>query len=236
MRCIVVDNDVSSINILKDHISKISFLELIAVCASGFEAINVIKEEAIDLVFTEIEMPSFSGVDLVNSTSNQDVSFIFTTAHAHYAIEAFNLGVVDYLMKPLTFHRFIKAVDKARNLLELKDCFYKYKHQQESSSFIFVKSEYENVKIDLSEIRYLESLKDYVKIHTAREKAILTLGSLKKFEERLSKTNFIRVHKSYIVSIDHIYSVQRNRIVIEDKRIPIGLNYKDQFLKKIEGE
>jgi len=206
----------------------------VKICKSGFEAINVIKEEDVDLVFTEIEMPSFSGIDLVNSVVNSNISFVFTTAYTHYAIEAFTLGVVDYLVKPLTFHRFLKAVDKAYNFLELKDCYHKYKYQQQSSSFIFVKSEYENVKIDLSEIKYLESLKDYVKIHTSREKAILTLGSLKKFEERLSKNNFIRVHKSYIVSISHIFSVQRNRIVIGDKRIPIGLNYKEEFLKKIE--
>jgi len=234
MKCIVVDNDVSSVKILEEYISRLSFLELIAVCKSGFEAVNAIKENEIDLVFTEIEMPSFSGVDLVNSISDINISFVFTTSHMHYAIEAFNLNVLDYLMKPLTFHRFLKAVEKAQNLLELKDCYHKYKYQQKASSFIFVKSEYENVKIDLSEIKYLESLKDYVKIYTAREKTILTLGSLKSFEEKLDKSKFIRVHKSYIVSLKHIFSVQRNRIVIDDKRIPIGLNYKDNFLKKIE--
>ena len=234
MKCIVVDNDANAIKVLEEHISKVSFLELVAVCKNGFEAVNAIKENEINLVFTEIEMPSFTGLDLVNSNSDSQISFIFTTSYTHYAIEAFNLNVLDYLVKPLTFHRFLKAIEKAQEIFKLKDCYHKFKYQQKASSFIFVKSEYENVKIDLSEIRYLESLKDYVKIYTAREKTIMTLGSLKSFEAKLDKAKFIRVHKSYIVSLKHIYSVQRNRIVIGEKRIPIGLNYKDNFLKKIE--
>ncbi len=234
MKCIIVDNDAGAVKILEEYISRISFLELVAICKNGFEAVNALKANEVNLVFTEVEMPSFTGIDLINATVNTDVSFVFTTSYTHYAIEAFNLNVIDYLVKPLTFHRFLKAVERAEELFKLRDCYHKYKYQQKASSFIFVKSEYENVKIDLSEIKYLESLKDYVKIYTAREKTIMTLGSLKSFEEKLDKSKFIRVHKSYIVALEHIYSVQRNRIVIDDKRIPIGLNYKDNFLKKIE--
>lgn len=233
MKCIIVDNDIDSVNILKDYISRLDCMELVAVCKTGFEAINAIKEHKIDLVFTEIEMPSFTGIDIVNSISSKNVAFVFTTFHAHYAIEAFNLGTVDYLMKPISFHRFMKSVNRSEELLDRRE-----PNQEEIKkkcpSFIFVKSDYENVKIDLDEIKYIESMKDYVKIFTSREKTILTLGSLKSFEEKLNKRRFVRVHKSYIVAVDHIYSVQRNRIVIEDKRIPLGANYKDNFLRAIE--
>jgi len=133
------------------------------------------------------------------------------------------------------FHRFFEACVKAKELYQLKqDAKFKSVVSERQSTYVFVKSEYENIKIELDEIKYLESLKDYVKIYTERGKPILTLGSLKKFEEKLDALRFVRVHKSYIVSIKHIYSVQRNRIVIGDKRIPIGLNYKDNFLKTIE--
>ena len=200
--------------LLEDFISKISFLELVASCSNGFEATTVLQENKIDLIFTDIEMPDFSGIDIIKSL-DQKPMVVFTTAYSHYAVEGFNLNAIDYLGN---------KEEPLRNVVD-----------ETIPKFIFVKSEYENLKVNLGEIKYVEGLKDYIKIYANSEKPILTLNSLKNFEEKLGQTDFIRVHKSFIVSLNHIHSVQRNRIVIDKKRIPIGLNYKDDFIKKIEG-
>jgi len=234
MKCVIIDDEPIALELLQGYISKIPFLDLIASCTNGFEAMTVIQEHEVDLIFTDIEMPNFSGIDIVKSLDYSRSMFIFTTGYPHYAIEGFNLNVVDFLVKPIPFHRFLKATTKAYDLFKLKNES-NLREVNTNQKFIFVKSEYENLRIDLDEIKYIESLKDYIKIYTDREKPILTLSSLKSFEERLGTSMFIRVHKSYIVGIRYIYSVQRNRIVIGEKWIPIGLNYKERFLKKIEG-
>jgi len=235
MKCIIIDDEPLALELLEDFISKVPFLELVTSCSNGFEASSVLQKQKIDLVFTDIEMPDFSGIDFIKSLDNKPM-FIFTTAYSHYAVEGFNLNAIDYLVKPIPFHRFLKAATRAQSFLKLKfeEDNTAVTNKEEIPEFIFVKSEYENLKINLADIRYIESLKDYIKIHTHKEKPILTLSSLKSFEEKLGKTNFIRVHKSYIVSLKHIYSVQRNRIIIDDNWIPIGLNYREDFMKKID--
>ena len=233
MKCIIIDDEPLALELLEDFISKISYLDLVASCSNGFDASNFLQKHKVDLIFTDIEMPEFSGIDVVKS-QEKNTMFIFTTAYSHYAIEGFNLNAIDYLIKPIPFHRFLKATTRAHELFKLR------KEETTTSApisssfdFIFVKSEYENLKINLSDIRYIESLKDYIKIYTHKDLPILTLSSLKNFEEKLGTSNFVRVHKSYIVSLNHIHSIQRNRIIIEKKWIPIGLNYKDDFIKRI---
>ncbi len=234
MKCIIIDDEPLALELLEDFISKISFLELVASCSNGFEATTILQEHKVDLIFTDIEMPDFSGIDVIKSLDHKPM-FVFTTAYSHYAVEGFNLNAIDYLVKPIPFHRFLKAATRAQNSLNLKQEELPVIINEGSiPQFIFVKSEYENLKINLSDIKYVEGLKDYIKIYTDKDKPILTLSSLKSFEQKLGKTNFIRVHKSFIVSMKHIHSVQRNRIIIDDKWIPIGLNYKDEFIKKIE--
>lgn len=235
MKCIIIDDEPLAVELLEDFVSKIAFLKLVASCSNGFDATEIIEKKEIDLIFIDIEMSNFSGIEVIKSLVNRPM-FIFTTAYTHYAIEGFNLNAVDYLVKPIPFHRFLKSATRAHNLFKLTQ-----KKNIEpnlglpTQQFIFVKSEYESIKINLEDIKYIESLKDYLKIYTHQPKPILTLSSLKSFEEKLGDLNFVRVHKSYIVSINHIYSVQRNRIIIDEKWIPIGLTYKDEFMKKIEG-
>jgi DNA-binding LytR/AlgR family response regulator len=234
MKCIIIDDEPLALELLEDFISKVPFLELVGSCSNGFEATTILQAQKIDLIFTDIEMPDFSGIDFIKSLDNKPL-FIFTTAYSHYAVEGFNLNAIDYLVKPIPFHRFLKAATRAQSLLKSKtEEEIPVTNLETTPEFIFVKSEYENLKINLADIKYIESLKDYIKIHTHREKPILTLSSLKSFEEKLGKVNFIRVHKSYIVSLKHIYSVQRNRIIIDNNWIPIGLNYRDDFIKKID--
>ena len=234
MKCLIIDDEPLAIELLEDFVSKIPSLILVASCSNAIEASTILQNKKIDLIFSDIEMPDFSGIDFIKSLDAKPL-FIFTTAYSHYAVEGFNLNAVDYLVKPIPFHRFLKAVNRAQELLNLK-CESEVVAEIVStpSDFIFVKSEYENVKVDLTSIKYIEGLKDYIKIYTDSPKPILTLNSLKAFEEKLP-ANFIRVHRSYIVSLKHINSVQRNRIVIDKIRIPIGQNYKDGFIKKIGG-
>lgn len=234
MKCIIIDDEPLALELLEDFIAKIPFLDLVASCSNAFDATNILQEQKIDLIFTDIEMPDFSGIDMIKSLDTKPM-FIFTTAYSHYAVEGFNLNAIDYLVKPIPFHRFLKAATRAQNLLKLKiEEEIPVVNQENNQQFIFVKSEYENLKINLCDIKYIESLKDYIKIYTNKEKPILTLSSLKNFEQKLGNLNFIRVHKSFIVALKHIYSVQRNRIIIDDKWIPIGLNYRDEFIKKID--
>ncbi|RXP61407.1 DNA-binding response regulator [Lutibacter sp. HS1-25] len=236
MRCLIIDDEPLAVELLEDFVSKVSFLSLVKSCSSAFEAISVIQEGTIDLIFSDIEMPDFTGIEFIKSLEKKPL-FIFTTAYSHYAVEGFNLNAVDYLVKPIPFHRFLTAVNRAQELFELKRNEAETVVQplsMQTSDFIFVKSEYENLKVNLNTILYIEGLKDYIKIYTSDPKPILTLNSLKAFEEKLP-TNFIRVHRSFIVSLNHINSVQRNRIIIDKVYIPIGQNYKDDFIKRIEG-
>jgi DNA-binding LytR/AlgR family response regulator len=236
MRCLIVDDEPLAVELLEDFVSKVPFLELVSSCSNGIEAISIVKTTRIDLIFTDIEMPDFSGIELIKSLDVKPL-FIFTTAYSHYAIEGFNLNAVDYLVKPIPFHRFLTAVNRAHEIFLLKKedsrLAVQPNAQVESVNFIFVKSEYDNIKINFDDIKYIEGLKDYIKIFSTSHKPILTLSSFKKIEDKLPSNLFIRVHRSYIVSIKHIHSVQRNRILIDQTRIPIGLNYKDEFIKHI---
>jgi DNA-binding LytR/AlgR family response regulator len=234
IRCLIIDDEPLAIELLEDFVSKVHFLSLVKSCSSAFEAISVIQKQTVDLIFSDIEMPDFTGIEFVKSIKNKPL-IIFTTAYSHYAVEGFNLNAVDYLVKPIPFHRFLTAVNRAQELFNLKtEAETAIQPTIPQTDFIFVKSDYENLKVNLNSIRYIEGLKDYIKIYTTDPKPILTLNSLKVFEEKLP-ANFIRVHRSFIVSLNHINSVQRNRIIIDKVYIPIGQNYKDDFIKRIEG-
>lgn len=235
MKCIIIDDEPLALELLEDFVSKIPNLELVSACSNAIEAVSILQNNKIDLIFLDIEMPEFTGIEFIKSLDVKPL-FIFTTAYSHYAVEGFNLNAVDYLVKPIPFHRFLKAINRAQELFLLK------KSENSSSiktlgnpDFIFVKSDYENIKLNFADIKYFEGLKDYIKIFSTSHKPILTLSNFKKIEEKLPKDLFIRVHRSYIVSLKYINSVQRNRILIDGVRIPVGQNYKDEFLKKIGG-
>ena len=239
MNCLIIDDEPLAVELLEDFVSKVPFLKLVATCSNGIEAISVVKSNNIDLIFTDIEMPDFSGIEFIKALDVKPL-FIFTTAYSHYAIEGFNLNAVDYLVKPIPFHRFLTAVNRAQEVFLMKNKEGRVVEPQtttliEPSNFIFVKADYENIKINLDDIKYIEGLKDYIKIYSNSHKPILTLSSFKKIEEKLPVNLFVRVHRSYIVSLKYIHSVQRNRILIDEVRIPIGNNYKDDFIKRIGG-
>ncbi|RYF85332.1 MAG: response regulator transcription factor [Chitinophagaceae bacterium] len=226
MRCLIVDDEPLAINLLKDYLGKVTDLELVKATTDVFDALKTAQNEEIDLVFLDIQMPELTGIQFMKILNGKS-KVILTTAYQDYALQGYEFDVVDYLLKPFSLERFIIAVNKARTRGESKGV----EPALPATDFIFVKSEYRMVRIELKDILYLESLRDYVAIHTAKEK-ILTLQSLRSFEEQL-KSNFIRVHKSYIVAVDKIKAIEKRRLIIGETYIPIGETYLDAFWKKI---
>jgi len=230
INCIALDDEPLALDLLEDNINKVPFLNLIKKCNNTIEALDLLNTEKIDLIFLDIEMPNISGINFLKSLKNKPM-VIFITAYEKYALEGFELDVLDYLLKPVSFERFHKAASKA---LE----YYNYLNSNEISRnttnrYIFVKADYKIIKINIDDILYIEGLKDYIKIY-AGSKPILTLSSLKSIENKLPHKDFVRVHKSFIISIQRIESISKSRIKIIDKEIPISENYRDNFFKIIE--
>jgi len=234
IRCIAVDDESLALDLIEDDIRKVSFLQLVKKCRSGLDALDVLQSEKIDLLFLDIQMPDISGIQFLKSLPHKPL-VIFTTAYEKYALEGFELDVIDYLLKPYSFERFLKAVNKAQEHLSILEKNLAQHAAEEisfSSQFIFVKSDYKLVKIEIAEIQYIESLKDYVKI-VVGEKPVVTLSSMKSIEEKLVAPDFIRVHRSFMVNLRKIRYIHRNFVMVGDKEIPIGDNYKENFLQVI---
>ncbi|MBR9855769.1 MAG: response regulator transcription factor [Algicola sp.] len=240
MKCIIIDDEPLAIDVLSDYCKKMGFIVVAGTFTNPLDAISTIKEEKLDLIFCDIEMPQINGIDFIGSLDNSPL-FVFTTAYSQYAVEGFNLNAIDYLVKPIPYPRFIKAISRAKEVLSYQqrpidlgahgNVFPSHGDPAASSpGFIFVKAEYESVKINLDDIEYIQGLKDYLKIHVkGTNKAILTLMSFKEILGKLPPNQFFRVHKSFVVNLNCIKTVQRNRIVIHDIRIPIGESYRASF-------
>ena len=237
MNCIIVDDEPLAQLVLEDYIKTIPFLTLAGKCSSAFQAFDILRTIKIDLIFLDILMPNVSGIDFINSL-DQRPNFIFTTAYSEHALEGFNLNAIDYLLKPIPFERFLKAVNKAYDLYSLRtgkmEVSTESTYVKKNEGFILVKSDYQTQRVDLKDITYIEGLKDYVKIFLLSGKPVVTLNSLKNMAEKLPSEAFTRVHKSYIVSLNKINSIVRNRIIIGEKWIPIGESYKVQFYETIQ--
>jgi len=235
MNCITVDDEPLALDLMEDFIKKVPFLNLVKKCKNAIEAIEVLHKEKIDLIFLDIHMPNISGIDFISSLENKP-GFIFTTAYTNYAIEGFDLNAIDYLVKPIPFDRFLKAVNKAYDYHTKinRSVNSSLSDKQDKKDYIFVKADYQTVKINFRDIQYIEGLKDYIKIYTSAVKPVLTLMSLKSLEEKLPQNDFIRIHRSYIVPIGKIDSIRRSRIRIGDKQIPVGENYKERFFNRVD--
>lgn len=237
MKCVIIDDEPLAVDLIKEFVSKIESLELINTFNNAIDAIAMINNSNVDLIFLDIEMPHFSGIDFLNAIDKKPL-IIFTTAYSNYAVEGFNLGAVDYLVKPIPFNRFLKSVMRAQQLFNSQNIVPTPVSPQITApeiepDFMFVRSEYENVKINFSDILFIEGLKDYVKIYTNDNKFTLTLISLIKLENLLSTKGFSRIHRSYIINIKYVKSIQKNKVLIGDKRIPISESYKTLFFEKI---
>jgi DNA-binding LytR/AlgR family response regulator len=235
LTCIAIDDEPLALEIIAAYISKVPFLKLLKTFDNAIDSIDFIKRNKVDLMFLDIEMESLSGIQLIHALKERP-QVIFTTAYDSYAVEGFELDAADYLLKPISFERFVKSVDKVYN----KFIFPKKKNEGQahpakagsSGSYIFVKTENRLQKVAFSEILFIEGQGDYLKIVTTSAK-IMTLQNFKKFEACLPPENFMRVHKSYLVALNKIESISRNRIKIGNTLIPVSDSYKNSFYEVI---
>ncbi|MGB5264227.1 MAG: LytTR family DNA-binding domain-containing protein [Lutimonas sp.] len=232
IHCIAIDDEPLALKQIEKYIEKTPFLELKESFESALDAISYIHENKIDLMFVDINMPDLNGMDFVKSLSNLP-KVIFTTAYSEYALEGFRVDAIDYLLKPIGYSDFLKAAEKAKERLQLKkDSQPEVKSNDE---FLFIKSEYKTLRLVLSNIKYIESMREYVQIHLINEKPVMALMTMKKMEEFLPDAEFMRVHRSFIVSLDKITVVERNRIVFDEKKyIPVSDQYKSKFQKYLD--
>jgi len=241
IKCIAIDDEPLALDLIKQYASKISFLKLIETFENPLDAIQFLSTNNVSLIFLDVQMEELSGIQFLKVITNKP-KVIMTTAYDKYAITGFELDVVDYLLKPISFERFVKAVNKVYDLINLETKFVdsdlKTNNQEEfysNDSYFFVKTGTQLVKINYDEILYIEGQGDYLSI-VLKNKKILTLQTFSKMEKILPENLFIRVHKSYIVSLPNIEKIERNRIIIGDKYIPISDSYKEAFYKKIESK
>ena len=232
LKCLAVDDESLALDLLEDNIKQVPFLQLMGRCRNAFEAIDLLQKEEVDLIFLDIQMPGLTGVQFLQSLKSNPM-VIFVTAYEQYALEGFNLDVVDYLLKPVPMERFLKAANKAYELHQLRKQPLQHTFETTHDS-IFVNSEYSLVKVKIADITYVEGLKDYIKIHIASAtKPVITRTTLKSFEEKLPTTDFFRVHKSFIVNLDRIESIRNLRIKMGAVYIPVSEHYSEAFFKAI---
>ncbi len=229
INCIIVDDEPLARDVLKNFTEKIPFLKLKASCKSGFEALDILQKEKIELIFLDIQMHDMTGIQLYQSL-NYKPMVIFTTAYSNYAVSGFDLDAVDYLVKPFAYQRFLKAVNKAFEQMSLRIAV---TASELHSNFMFVKDGTKIVKVVYDDILYLEGMKDYVKIILKEKKLVLTLISMQNIVKKLPKGQFVRIHRSYIVSLSKIDSVQKNRVVIGVKWLPVGNSYKSMLMEAL---
>ena len=232
IRCLAVDDETPALDILEDNIRQIPFLQLVGKCKNAYSAMEILQQEPVDLLFLDIEMPGINGLSLLKSLPKKPMA-IFITAYRNYAVEGFDLDVLDYLIKPVTFDRFLKAANKA---LEYQSFLQKEDRNAsvQFPDYFFIHTEYQLVKIFLHEITYIEGLRNYVKIYLVDSpKPVLSKLSMRAIEERLPPGKYARVHKSFIVMIDKISSIRNDIVRIKEKEIPVSRSYKDLFFKMI---
>lgn len=230
--CIAIDDEPLALRQITSYIEKTPFLDLKESFESPMLAISYLQTQEIDLMFVDINMPDLNGLDFVKSLENPP-KIIFTTAYSEYAVEGFRVDAIDYLLKPIDYATFLKASNKATSWFDIHDK--KTEQINSNNDFLFIKSEYKIVRIKLEDIKYIEGMREYIRIHLNNEKPIMTLLSMKAMEAQLANKNFMRVHRSYIVNLNKITTIERNRIVFDKVYIPISEQYKEKFQQFVEG-
>ena len=224
-----MDDEPLALDLIERYVNKTSFLELHGRCSNAIETIDLINKIHIDLLFLDIQMPDLNGVELSRTFKNAP-RVIFTTAFEKYALDGFKVDAIDYLLKPINYEEFLKAANKAEEWFRLKSL----PTTNPSMTHLFVKSEYKQVKIELNDILFFEGLKDYVRIHLQGSgRNVLSKMSLKLLEEQLPRGMFMRVHRSFIIRLDKIETIERGQVIISKNRITVAEQYKEKFMKYI---
>ena len=227
-QCLVIEDEPLAQDILKKYIQDHPSLELVAICADALQAQQVLAKHTVSVIFLDINLPRLSGIGFLKTLAHPPL-VIFTTAYPEFAAEGFELDAIDYLVKPFSFERFLKAVNKVLEKLERKTT-----EKSKAPASIFIKADKKVYKINLDDILYLEALDDYVKLVTAQQ-SYLVNDTLKSLQEELPATHFMRVHKSYIISKNNIVFFEGNYVRIGEKDIPIGASYRDEFNSRVRG-
>jgi two-component system, LytTR family, response regulator len=222
-----IDDEPLALEILKKYIAKIYFLDLKGTFTDPFEAKKVLDENPVDILFLDIQMPDINGIEFSKTINKKNTAVVFTTAYSEYAVDGFNVDAIDYLLKPIEYDRFLKSVYKAKEYVDYLGS------QEMQDGYIFVKSDYQMVKINLKDILYIEGLDDYIKIYLP-QKSILTLMTLKTIAQKLPSKEFLRIHRSYIVPVTRIENISKSKIKIADKEIPIGVSYSESFFAAMD--
>ena len=226
IRTAILDDEPLAVQLLKGYVEKTKNLQLVAAGSNVFETLKLVQQNKIDLILLDIQMPELTGIQFMKIAGNQ-CKVILTTAYSEYALDGYEYHVVDYLLKPFSYERFAKAIEKValHNAPPVP--------AETKPDHIFIKSEYKLVRVNFDEILYIESLRDYIAIHCTGRQKIMTLESLRNMENLLPADAFMRVHKSYIVALDKIKFVERNKIVINTEYIPVGDSYQAEFFVRI---
>ena len=232
IRTIAIDDEPLALQLVSDYIRKTPFLELVGSFDNPLDAFDFLSETDVELIFVDIQMPDLTGIEFTRSLQ-EDHKIIFTTAYEKYALEGFKLNAVDYLLKPFSYEEFLKAAGKARKLCELEDR--SQPSIETNNQFLFLKSEYKIRRINFNDILYIEGLKDYVKVYiNGEDKPILSLNSIKSLEQKLPEEKFMRVHRSFIVNLEKIETIERSRIIFGKIYIPVSDQYKDKFQEYLD--
>lgn len=229
LKCLIVDDEPIARKGLEEYVNEISFLQLTHSCESAMKATDFLKTQAVDLILLDIQMPNVSGIEFLRALENPPL-VIFTTAHSDYALEGYSLDVIDYLLKPISFDRFLKAVQKAQDYYLLKE----QAKENTSSDYFFIKVNHQFEKVNYNEVLYLEAMQNYCIVHTSTRK-LITYHTLSGLEKQLPETQFLKVHKSFIVAIEKITALDSNELKIGSTTIPISRSLKDEVMKKVMG-
>jgi len=223
IKCLIVDDEPLGRDVLEKYIKNTPALELTGICRDAFEAIQFIQSNYVELIFLDINMPKLSGLSLVKTLTNAP-RIIFVTAYPEYAVEGFEVSAVDYLVKPVSMERFIKAVNKATQLI---------RSESVEEDFLFIKVDRKLMKVKHDEIYFIEAFGDFLKVHTP-EKTMIITETMKKFEAKVPGSKFLRIHKSYIINLDKIDFIEGNQVRVKNKFLPIGATYREEFSRRIK--
>ena len=227
IRCIAIDDEPPALKQITGYIEKTPFLELAGTCESGLSAIEFLEKNPVDLMFVDINMPDLNGLDFVKSLEDPPL-VVFITAYGEHALEGFRVNAVDYLLKPVSYSDFLKSANKVKKLFDLME--QKPAEINVNKDFLFIKSEYKILKINVGDIKYIEAMSEYIRIHLVNAKPVMTQVSMKSIEEKLPSDKFMRVHRSFIVNLTKISIIERNRIIFDGTvYIPISDQYKSKF-------
>jgi len=235
MKCIIVDDEPLAIEVVESYINRLDDFEIVAKCNNALKAFEILQKQSVDVIFLDIQMPKLTGIEFLKSLKNPP-QIIFTTAYRDYAIESYELDVADYLLKPISFDRFLKAIGKLyQGNITHEDTLTGHLNAENEKAYIYLKVDKKMVKVLLHDILYIESLKDYVRIKTT-SKTMVTHQKISYLEEKLPEECFIRIHRSYMVSLSKVESYSSTAIDVSNQELPIGRNYKTQVLEMLNSK